>query len=274
MTEFWMKTVKDYPDAEPNEIIFADLKDSLSQAKAGLTGNFFRFPIFFGVDFLFGSIATLIIVRIYGVWWGTAAALIASSYTYFLWEHPFGIIIFTCETLFVGLFLRRHNQNILLLDGMFWLLAGMPMVVIIYSTFLSVDMTQILLLMFKQSINGIFNALIVNLLFLGLSLQNRTGVQRVRATLSLRNILLNLLVAFVFFPSLTLMMLDSQQAVQEIETRIQTNLQILSVDIATEVERWYQQYLGSAKELAQFVADLETTSESKYKARPEIYAPI
>ncbi|MGL4884277.1 MAG: hypothetical protein ACRC8K_24960, partial [Waterburya sp.] len=46
----------------------------------GYAGNYFKFPFGFGVDFLFGSIAVLVIVSLYGMWWGIAASLIASSY--------------------------------------------------------------------------------------------------------------------------------------------------------------------------------------------------
>ena len=69
----------------------------------GFLGNFWSLPLFFGVDFILGSIAVLIVVDLFGVGLGVLAAMIAGSYTYFLWGHPYALIIFTLEAMFVGL---------------------------------------------------------------------------------------------------------------------------------------------------------------------------
>ncbi|MGL6284118.1 MAG: hypothetical protein ACRC2J_17070, partial [Microcoleaceae cyanobacterium] len=36
----------------------------------GYLGNYLKLNLFFGVDFLFGSIATLLVVYLYGTVWG------------------------------------------------------------------------------------------------------------------------------------------------------------------------------------------------------------
>lgn len=110
-------------------------------AAAGLAGNYFRITLFFGVDILFGSIAVLVALHIYGIFWGTLIALFASSYTYVLWGHPYAIVIFTCEALFVGVFLNRKTQNMIILDGIFWVFIGIPMVWLLYSGVMNMDST-------------------------------------------------------------------------------------------------------------------------------------
>jgi len=72
----------------------------------GFLGNCWSLPLFFGVDFILGSIAVLIVVYWFGAGLGVLAAMIAGSYTYFLWGHPYALIIFTLEALFVGLSLH------------------------------------------------------------------------------------------------------------------------------------------------------------------------
>jgi hypothetical protein len=94
---------------------------------AGFLGNYFTIPLFFGADFLFGSIAVLLVLYFYGLRWGMFAAVIIHSHTYFLWGHPYGFLNFTCEALFVGIFLKRGLGNLLGLVGLFWLLVGMPL---------------------------------------------------------------------------------------------------------------------------------------------------
>ncbi|GEM_PF-1896240 len=39
------------------------------------------------------------------------AAIASASCTYFLWKHPYAIIIFTAEFLFVSIFYRRYNYR-------------------------------------------------------------------------------------------------------------------------------------------------------------------
>ena len=94
---------------------------------ASLAGNCSHLPLLGGGDLLFGSIAVLLVVRCYGTWWGGAAALIAGSYTYVLWHHPYGLVLVTCEAFCVSLLWQRTRASFLLLDVLFWLLIGLPL---------------------------------------------------------------------------------------------------------------------------------------------------
>jgi hypothetical protein len=47
----------------------------------GFLGNYYALPLFFGADFLFGSIAVLLILYFYGLTWGLLAAIVVNSYT-------------------------------------------------------------------------------------------------------------------------------------------------------------------------------------------------
>ncbi|MGL5032217.1 MAG: ATP-binding protein, partial [Microcystaceae cyanobacterium] len=98
----------------------------------GLLGNHFSLPLFFGVDFIFGSIFTLLIVYYYGLGWGAIAGIIISSYTVILWQHPYALIALAGEALFVAWRLRKHRDNLVLLVGIYWLLIGMPFIFLTY----------------------------------------------------------------------------------------------------------------------------------------------
>jgi hypothetical protein len=91
-------------------------------------GNYFYLPLFFGLDFLFGSIFALIVVYFYGTFWGVIASLIGSSYTFFLWGHPYAILLMTGEVLFVGLLLHHRRHSLVLLTGLYWVTFGMILV--------------------------------------------------------------------------------------------------------------------------------------------------
>ena len=218
---------------------------------AGLAGNYFSLSLFFGVDFLFGSILTLIVVQLYGIFWGTVAAAIASSYTYILWGHPYAIAILIGETFFVGLLLRRQrsNPNLLLLDGIYWVCIGMPLIWLFYGVLMQMPTTAVGLIVLKQPVNGMFNALIASLLITHLPLHNWTNRSPVGQNLSLRQTLINLLVAFVFFPFLTLMVLYSRRFFSDGQAHIQLDLTHLSSTIATEVVLWYQPHVQALEVL-------------------------
>ncbi|MCI5143800.1 MAG: hypothetical protein D3909_19160, partial [Candidatus Electrothrix sp. ATG1] len=53
----------------------------ISLTVSGLLANHFKLPLFFGVDFIFGSIFSMLALRIFGLRWGLIAAVIISSYT-------------------------------------------------------------------------------------------------------------------------------------------------------------------------------------------------
>ena len=66
---------------------------------AGLAGNYFSFPIFLNIDFLFGSIFAMLVLQYFGLGWGALAAALIASYTYVLWNHPHVIIVLSAKAL-------------------------------------------------------------------------------------------------------------------------------------------------------------------------------
>lgn len=223
---------------------------------AGYLGNYFKVTLFFGVDFLFGSIAVLLIVALYGNFWGTIAAIISSSYTYILWTHPYAMVIFTCEALFVGLFLRRKNQNILLLDGLYWIVLGMPLVFIFYGGALKVSFIGTLLIFVKQAVNGFFNALICSLLINYLPLQKWLENKDYKHTICWQQYLFTLLVVFVFFPVLFININSAIRSAKNIELEVAKDLNSLSFVIKNNIYLWEENYLGILKNISNNIIEI------------------
>ncbi len=238
---------------------------------AGFAGNYFNVTLFFGVNFLFGSIAVLIIAYLYKTRCAILAALITTSYTFFLWGHPYAIIIFTLEAFFVVWWLpRQKHLNIVLLDSIYWICIGMPLVWVCYSGIMGMDIIPVLLIMLKQAVNGIFNALIASLLIAATPLYKWIARSKANITISLQQTLLNLLIAFVFFPTLTLMILDGRRTFNRIETTIQDELKILSSGIVAELRWWHQQQQHAFKEFAQIAANAQMLPSVKLQQSTEI----
>jgi diguanylate cyclase (GGDEF)-like protein/PAS domain S-box-containing protein len=220
----------------------------------GFLGNCWSLPLFFGVDFILGSIAVLIVVYWFGVGLGMLAAMIAGSYTYFLWGHPYALIIFTLEALFVGLSLHKGRRSLLLLDGLFWLVIGMPAVWCFYGLAMHMDAVSTHLVMLKQGINGIFNALLASLAISLLPLRKILDSGNGRQTISLRDTLFNLLVALILGPALFIMILNSRGEMREMQDVTLGQMQRGGADISSLLGIWYQQNLEAVTELAALAA--------------------
>ena len=198
----------------------------------GYLGNLFKINLFFGVDFIFGSISSLIVVYFYGTKWGTLAALIASIHTYFLWNHYYAIIIFTLEAMFVGVILNRQRfQNIVLLDGIYWIFLGIPLVGLFYGFVLHLNTIQTVLIMLNQSVNGFFNALICNLIITYVPINKLVSSSRKENYSSFQTTIFNFLMAFILLPGLIITIFDTQGILIHIEHDIKKQLILVKTPI-------------------------------------------
>jgi len=88
----------------------------LALIAAGLAGNYFRFPIFLNIDFLFGSIFAMLALQFFGLGRGILAATIIAGYTYILWNHPYAVIVMTLEVAAVGWLIGRRKMGLVLAE--------------------------------------------------------------------------------------------------------------------------------------------------------------
>ncbi|MBD2109713.1 ATP-binding protein [Nodosilinea sp. FACHB-13] len=229
----------------------------------GALGNYFRWSFFFHIDFLFGTIAVWLVLSYYGVRWGAVAAVVASSITYFLWKHPYAIVTFTAEFLFVAFFYARHSRrNLVLVNAIYWVLIGMPLAWLFYSLVLRVDPNQTQIIMLKQGVNGIFNALVASLLLSYTPIHRWIGRPQAASALSLQQTLFNLLVAAAFFPTLILMAQDSHGVVAKVVAQEQIQLNLFSQPLAARIEAWYDRHVEATTALADIAAQAAGPSRS------------
>lgn len=182
------------------------------------------------------------------------AALIAGSYTYQLWGHPYAALIITGEALFVGLMLRRRQRSIVLLCSLYWLVFGTSLVYLCYGLIKQVPVTQMNLVILKQALNGIFNAIIANLIITYIPIAKFLGFQSKNPKLSFQEIFFNLLITFIFIPTLFLSALNGQQALNNITREIQSELNTAARPIISNFNLWYRNHLQAVNTLAEQAA--------------------
>ncbi|MEI7431854.1 MAG: hypothetical protein WCL27_15495, partial [Betaproteobacteria bacterium] len=190
----------------------------LALIATGLAGNYFKYPIFLNIDFLFGSIFALLALQFLGLGRGILAAALIASYTYVLWNHPYAIIIMTAEVAVVGWLKERRKLELVLADTLYWLVIGLPLVYLFYHHFMDVPLSSTFITMTKQAINGIANALLARLIFTGFAMQSRTSL------ISFKEIIYNLLAFFVLCPSLIMLTAGSRTDFNETDASIRRSL--------------------------------------------------
>jgi PAS domain S-box-containing protein len=224
---------------------------------AGYIGNSLSFSLFFGVDLIFGSIAVLLAIALYGITWGTIAAIIAGSYTLVLWNHPYAAIVLVGEALFLGLLLNRRSKNLVLLDAIYWLAIGMPLVWFFCSGPLEMAPIQAGLIVLKQSVNGIFNSVIASLLLNYFPVNKIFNIYSPKNTVSLQQTLSILFIFFGFFPALLLTVIYANQVFNKIQFDISRELNNSSTTFVTEVNFWYQQHLYALQQMAKIASQTD-----------------
>jgi len=236
----------------------------------GFLGNYYTIPLFFGADFLFGSIAVLLVLYFYGLRWGIIAAVLVHGYTYVLWGHPYGFLNFVSEALFVGLFLKRGKRKLLAADGIFWLLVGMPMVWLEHGVAMHMDATTTIFIMLKQAVNGVFNAMLASLAICFLPLEKLFQRPKFSLNISFQESLFNLLVMMILLPALLITLVEIRHEKEDLENDIVTEIQSMSANLRLNLHSWLQQRLQALQELARLASTSSMTSAPLLQLGTEI----
>lgn len=136
-------------------------------------GSYFALPLFFGVDFVFSSVFALLAGLLFSPLIALVVGVIGASYTLWLWGHPYAWLIFSLEAWLVSLLVWRLRTNLVLAAGLYWLIIGAPLVVLIYTFGLGMESDSGLFIAIKQVLNGIGNALLAGALLLCLAISPR-----------------------------------------------------------------------------------------------------
>lgn len=227
----------------------------------GLIGNYYRVELFFNVDFLFGSVFAILAVRLFG-FYGIPVAFISSLYTYVLWNHPYAIIIFTCEAAFIAYFMRK-NSNVIMLDLLYWVFCGIPIVFITYRFMMHMTYSSVVLIMLKQSINGIFAALTASLLH-NVYLQTVRTLGRADYTISYRNVVFKLIVFIVLIPMMVYVIMNVRANTSYAENEIRRDLNITTQATAAAINGFLRDNLSRIDYLAELIGNEKAVSNPDF----------
>jgi signal transduction histidine kinase/DNA-binding NarL/FixJ family response regulator len=234
----------------------------------GYLGNYFSFPIILYTNWLFGSVFVMLVMRLYGLGWGTLAAVIANFHTILIWYHPYAFILWTVEAIFVGLGLRR-SKDLLLLDVIFWATIGFPLLWFLYVVCGKVSPQSVLLISFRNPVNQICNTLIASLILTHTPIAKWLRVNTLK-THAFEQTLLNLLVAFVLLPALVLTIWNCQDATNVQQKILLGQLENSRQAVSTDLQEWHQKSLENLQKLASNVQDSNLLDASQMQEKIQI----
>lgn len=180
---------------------------------AGFAGNFLALRLFTGFSYLFGSIATLLTVRLFGIRWGLVAAVISAAWTIELFGHPYAMSWLCLEPLFVGYLIRRGSTgNIIIYDALYWPFLGVPLIWVFFQHVMHVPLLGTVAAMLMYWVIGISNALVASLL---LSFFPRLpGAESISTTgtVPIHTMIFNLMMATVAVPAVIIMVIHGRDS--------------------------------------------------------------
>ena len=198
-------------------------------ALLSLAGNYFNLTLFFGVEVLFGSVAVLLALVWLGTWPGLLVALVGGAYTWFLWDHPYALLILLAEAASVAWhrgYARRRGREappLAVSVTLYWLLLGIPLVGLCYHWGLGMGWLPTLLVALKQALSGILNAALA-----GLVLLTTAALNQRRAALPVAPVLFSVLLACVLLPSLLITAWQSRDLKGHLEVELAERLSLFA----------------------------------------------
>lgn len=183
-------------------------------------GNVASLPLFYGIDFIFGSIAVMYAVMMLRPVSVVVVALVGGLYTLQLWGHPYAMIIFTMEALWVSWFWHKGYKRLAIVDAAYWLVLGIPLVLLMYSQFIGVNITASVFIGLKQSLNGIFNALVAHQIYIAVQV-----VWKRNQTISVKPLLFNVILLITLITGSIPAIISGNQAKDLYESQLHAELE-------------------------------------------------
>jgi len=195
-------------------------------------------PLYFGVQVLLGSAPPILALLLWRSWWAVPMVLLASLQTWTAWGHPWAIVIFSLELVWLTIAMRRFNGpagndgngRVVLFSLAYWLLLGAPLVVLFYGLVLRIDAANVLVVAVKQSFNGVFNT--------GLAFAALIAIRAVQAGrgegpgVSLRGVIVALTLLAITVPTLVISQLAGQLLEMAVQQGVLDGLRTVNLAVA------------------------------------------
>lgn len=211
---------------------------TLLLAVVAFAGNMISLPLFFGVHFIFGSVAVMLAVNLLGLRSAVCVALVGGSYTWVLWGHPYAMLTLILEAFAVSLLYRRGVKNLVLADLAFWLVMGPVALIPLYTMVIGMDGSSSSMIALKQALNGVFNALIAGLMVKLLVWRFQSGnTNWLPSKIRLEELLFDALLCLTLTAGMIPIIINNQNNIINNEQRLAGELKLVAEDAVARLQQ-------------------------------------
>lgn len=155
------------------------------------------------------------------------------------------MLVFTAEIVWLSWRWRPQNGLILVQqDLLFWLVAGLPVVSLLYAYGLDTHWQTSALIALKQMANGVFNTLLASLLVLVLQLRFGKSGFNAMPLISLRQLLFHVLITLTLVAGVVPLMLDAKKLEAEYQQSVVQRATLLANSLQKQLPAAIPQLLA------------------------------
>ena len=216
-------------------------KEILWAVLLGLTGfllNTLELPLGWGVHFIFGNALIFAFIRVLAPQMLVLGISISSVWTIFLWNHPWAWLVWVCEAIFVA-YGAKSNAPVRR-DLIFWLVLGTPLMLLTCGLVMDMDGLSLLLVIAKQSANGILNVVLGELLYVTLIGTNPFRKFGHWPKLKTQSAVITLLMAIILIPTIVYLAIDAPYREQAARNEVSTSLEYRLALSSASLNNWVQ----------------------------------
>ena len=237
-----------------SDLSLRDLTFVVLVGAAATALNFLEVHLGWGLHFIFGNALIFAFLRVANPRAIVLAAALASFRSVMLWGHPWAWLIWTAEAAVLAYSARRTSP--VRADVLFWLLLGIPLLVLTYGGIMGMDRTSLMLVIGKQAVNGVLNVALGEMLYLGFLILAARRRRLRWPTVSIEATFQTFTMLTILVPTVLYLSADAPNREAEAREVVASRLEDRALVAAARLDSWRQSHEAAIQALAHETAEM------------------
>lgn len=198
-----------------------------------------QLQLIYGITFAFTNIMLLVLIMLFGLRTGMTAAFIAYGAALLFFHAPIFMLIFLFEACWIGIWQKKRPGPVLVPGMVYWCILGLPLTLLACYLSGPFSTTEFILLLAVTAANGMFNALIAEILvdYVPLRRWLRLDMDKQRP-IPFSRALFHLSITIVALPFLAIMMISGWNSYQSSTDSTLQTASNTAASISDELAQW------------------------------------
>jgi len=202
-----------------------------------MVARIYELSFSYGINFAFGNVFTIIILRYYGKFKALSVAVVANILDVCFFNGNIYTVFFTMEILALAIFLKNNIRRLLFVDILYWALIGVPFSALIFYLNTGTIGLEGFLVIVSNWICGNVNLLIADLIISYVPIKLILGSREKNLT-DLNRLMFHLTTAAVIGPFLVYIMIDGWLTQERVNSEIIQMLNTSRANIFDQINNW------------------------------------